>query len=214
MNKFNLTGEITEENISAAISFLEQSKGETEVTFYIDSPGGSVFDGLKLLRAMDSFEGKIIAECGVVVASMAAFIALASDEIHITRDTFMLIHSAWSYAEGTAEDLRATADLLEQASNRLGEIVSSKIKNKDDVEAFMSKDTWLGADSIVEAFDNIVLVEEKRFDKELAASYSLLRNRPAALIELEEKEKEPEPVPEPIDNTYALGVLAKAEIIL
>ena len=166
MNKFNLTGEITEENISAAISFLEQSKGETEVTFYIDSPGGSVFDGLKLLRAMDNFEGKIIAECGVVVASMSAFIA------------------------------------------------SSKIKNKDDVEAFMSKDTWLGADSIVEAFDGIVLVEEKRFDKELAASYSLLRNRPAALIELEEKEKEPEPVPEPVDNTYALGVLAKAEIIL
>lgn len=242
MNKFEMIGEITDENISAAIQFLEAHKDAEEVVFYIDSPGGSVLDGLRLFRAMDNFNGKLIAEVGVMAASMAAFIALNCDEIHATKDSFLMVHQAWCVAEGTASDLMSAAALLEQASSRLTEIVAAKAKNPEAAAEYMSKDTWFGYQAMTECFNDITIVEENRFNKSIAASYALLKSEKplelAAMLQAEEKEEEekdeekvhsansdedePEKDEEPeeeekeepkaeVDNTFALGVLAKAE---
>lgn len=237
MNKFELTGEITDENIDAAVAFLKEHNGE-DVALAIDSPGGSVFAGLKLLRAMDAFAGKITAEVGVMAASMAAFIALACDEIHLTKDSFVMTHQAWCVAEGNAAELRSTADLLEQASARLAEIVASKAKDAEAVESYMATDKWFNYQAMLEAFNNVSVVEEDRYNASIAATYSLIKERPAALIDLiaakaaveeekeeeekdepeedkpEEKEEEEEEKEEPkakVDNSFAMEILAKSE---
>lgn len=195
MNEFLLTGEIDETNTTEAINFLEANEGD--VVLNIDSIGGDVFAGLRLCQAIQKHKGKVIAKCGVVVASIASVIALSCDEMEITKDTFFMVHQAWANAQGTAKELLATATLLEQASSRIKEIIINKAVKAEDVEGWMGNDTWFGYQEMLDSFNGVSLVEEEnKLDSKVIASYAKLKNKPEALVALVAKLQEEEEKPE------------------
>lgn len=241
MLEFNLYDEIEDYNVNEAIKFLNDNL-EEDVTLNIDSIGGDVFAGLRLCQAIQNHKGKVTAKCGIVVASIASVIALSCDELVLTKDTFFMVHQAWAVAQGTAEELMSTASLLEQASNRIQEIVAEKAKDVEAVAEWFKGDTWMGYQAVLDNFNAVTLVDEvKTLTAKAVASISKLNNKPEALVELvakaqaEEEEKKEEPPKDEEDEpqededkkedteeeekkaqakAYVDSVMAKANLIL
>ena len=123
MPEYKIIDEITDETYAQLKEFFQENEEAPEVSLFIDCPGGNVFAALRIVNLIDNFKGKTIARCGILVASSASVVALACDEIRITKDTFMMIHKPWiAQTSGTAEELLSMASLLEQAGKRIEEL--------------------------------------------------------------------------------------------
>ena len=62
---------------------------------YINSPGGSVFDGVAIYNQIKRFNGEKIIHIDGIAASIASVIAMAGDEIRIASNGMMMIHDPW-----------------------------------------------------------------------------------------------------------------------
>ena len=90
-----LTGEITSEVADAVISqilHLDAEDPDTEITMYIDSPGGSVTAGLSIYDVMQAVSADIHTVCIGTAASMAAVLFAAGDRREILRHGEVMIH--------------------------------------------------------------------------------------------------------------------------
>ena len=90
-----LTGEIDGESVNSVIlqlRYLQAQGAEKEITIYINSPGGSVPDGLALIDVMGAMRCPIKTVCMGTAASMAALIFVAGNDRHITEHSRVMIH--------------------------------------------------------------------------------------------------------------------------
>lgn len=118
---------------------------------YINSYGGSVFDGIAIYNQIKRFEGEKIVHIDGIAASIASVIAMAGDTINIAANGTMMIHNAWGMAVGTAEDMRAMAESLELTNGTIRDTYVARTKAADkDVRAWMDAETWMNADQCVE----------------------------------------------------------------
>lgn len=220
MDKFYLTGVINDCIIQEMCSYIDAKQGEETITIYIDSPGGDVFAGLRAVKAINNSKTPIVAECGVVVASIASVIALSCPTIKINKDTFMMVHKPWVEIAGTAEELLSTASLLDQAGNNIVDIVKAKAKDESVVDDwFSAPETWFGAAAIMDNFKDVIMDEKIKIDTKVIEIGNCLKKAPKELLTLvaqlkdsEPKTKEPDQEPtNVIDNALALEILAKCK---
>jgi ATP-dependent protease ClpP protease subunit len=99
---------------------------------------------------------------------------MAADEIQIARAGFFMIHNAWTGLWGNRNDLRETADFLEQIDDTIADIyhVRSGL-SMDELKADMDKERWInGRDAIDSGFadaflpSDVVVEDTKNFTKE------------------------------------------------
>lgn len=220
MDKFYLTGVINDFIVQEMCSYIDAKQGEESITIYIDSPGGDVFAGLRAVKAINNSKTPIIAECGVVVASIASVIALSCPQIKINKDTFVMIHKPWVEMAGTAEELLSTASLLDQAGTNIINIVKSKAKDESVVDDwFAAPETWFGAQAILDNFKDVTLDEEMTINTKIIEIGNRLKKAPKELItlvaqlreETKELDQEPEPKITQVENLLAKEILAKCK---
>ena len=217
MDKFYLTGVINDYIIQEMCDYINAKQGEESITIYIDSPGGDVFAGLRAVKAIGNSKTPIVAECGVVVASIASVIALSCPTIKINKDTFLMIHKPWVEMAGTAEELLSTASLLDQAGTNIINIVKSKAKDESVVDDwFAAPETWFGCQAILDNFKGIILDNAMDINtKIIEIGDKMLKKAPKELLTLVAQLKETkEPDQEPtniVDNALALEILAKCK---
>lgn len=220
MDKFYMTGIINDYIIQEMCSYIEAKQGEEAITIYIDSPGGDVFSGLRAVKAINNSKTPIVAECGVVVASIASVIALSCPQVKINKDTFLMIHKPWVEMAGTAEELISTASLLEQAGNNIVDIVKAKAKDESMVDDwFAAPETWFGCQAILDNFNDVTLDDGMDINtKVIQIGDKILKKAPQELLtlvaQLKEEPKTKEPDQEPtnnVDNTLAIKILAKCK---
>ena len=78
----------------------------------------------------------------------------------------MMIHNAWTYASGGAEDLRKTADELDRINDQIADIYAARTgKDKADISDLMTAETWMSG---TEALD-MGFVDELIENKKVAA---------------------------------------------
>ena len=133
--------DVTDHSFSAALDTL-LNDAPKEVDIYINSAGGSIFDGLaifnKLRRA--SNEGvKINTIIDGVALSMGMIIALAGDTITAYRNATGMIHNGSGMAWGDAQTMRETASLLETFDTGLAESIAERTGK--DLQ--WVKDNWM-----------------------------------------------------------------------
>lgn len=95
-----------------------------DMEIFIDSPGGSVYDGFSiaaLLRNHAAENGAKVKTCGLgLVASIATVILMSGTDVEMDEDCTLLIHnpraSGW---DGTADELRQVADQADTATEQL-----------------------------------------------------------------------------------------------
>ena len=166
---------VTAKRISAALRSLDGA----DVVVNINSPGGDVFEGLAIYNLLREYKGHVTVRVLGVAASAASFIAMAADEIQIARAGFFMIHNAWTGLCGNRNDLRETADFLEQIDDTIADIyhVRSGL-SMDELKADMDKERWInGRDAIDSGFadaflpSDVVVEDTKNFTKEKVAAH-------------------------------------------
>jgi ATP-dependent protease ClpP protease subunit len=135
----------------ALVPAIRAIKADT-VHLRINSPGGDVFAAQAICQAIRDTGAKVIAHIDGYAASAATVIATAADEVEIAPGAFYMIHNAWTWAMGNANDLTATAALLGKIDSTLAAQYSAKSgMAAADVRAAMDAETWYTADEAVAA---------------------------------------------------------------
>ncbi len=112
----------------------------------INSPGGSVFDGVAIHSLLKSHKGKKIVTIDGVAASIASVIAMAGDEIEMAQGAFLMIHDPVWCQYGNAEDMRDMAELLDKVKSQIAGIYAARTKlPADKIDALISAETWMTA---------------------------------------------------------------------
>ena len=117
------------------------------INLHINSPGGNVFDGVTIYNALRDHKATVNVKIDGLAASIASVIAMAGDTVDIAKNAMMMIHRAWTYAAGNANDMRATADVLDKID---GGVIASTYLDKtgmsrSDLFVMLNAETWLTA---------------------------------------------------------------------
>mgnify|MGYP006164259223 CR=1 FL=1 len=144
-----------------AKSFISEIKSiptNQNVLLRINSPGGSVIDGLAIYDAVNRMPQKVTSRVEGIAASMASVIALAADEVIMSENSLYMIHNVWGGEVGDSGDLRKAADLMDKMSDRLVNIYVSKTgKSEDQIRSWMDEETWFNSSEAIEAgFINLI----------------------------------------------------------
>jgi ATP-dependent Clp endopeptidase proteolytic subunit ClpP len=131
---------------------LDEIKGAKNIKLMLNSPGGSVFDGMAIYNMLAAHRDKLDIEVVGLAASIASIIALSGRKLTMATGAYYMIHNPLTVMVGDSEDLRKTADLLDKMK---GEFVSiyKKKSNKDEKEIsdMMDEETWLTSDEAIAA---------------------------------------------------------------
>jgi len=156
-----------------------------QLDIYINSPGGSVFQGQAILSMLNRFKEKNNVTIRVVVdgiaASTASFISMAGDIIEMPDNAMLMIHNAWVLAMGNAKDLRKTADNLDKVNQTIVNAYLSKAKvSEEKSKELMDEESWLNAKDAAEIF-NIEIIAGKNIAaniKSVVGDLEHFRNTP------------------------------------
>lgn len=122
------------------------------IDLFINSNGGSVFEGTAIYNQLKRHTAYKTAYIDGFACSIASVIAMSADKIVMPKNTTMMIHNAWTYACGNAEELRKMADDLEQISKASRQAYLEKAKEKLSEEKLiemLNKETWLTAEECI-----------------------------------------------------------------
>ncbi len=133
--------------VVAQLLFLEAEDPEKDIFLYINSPGGSVYDGLGIFDTMQHIKPDVQTVCVGLAASMGAFLLCAGapgKRSSLTHSRIM-IHQPLGGARGQASDIRIQADeilylkqkLNKELADRTGQPLT-RIEEDTDRDFFMS----------------------------------------------------------------------------
>lgn len=151
-----------EDQYPLSVSELLKEIGDNDIDIRINSGGGDVFAGFAICNMLRSCSGHKTVYIDGLAASIASVIAMAGDEIIIPSNAFMMIHKAWSFAMGNADDMRSLADTLDTLD---GGIVATYMTRaaegvtEDKIKELMAAETWLDGAAAAELFFNVKVAE-------------------------------------------------------
>lgn len=141
------------EGVTAA-KFIKDFKAikADDVTLTINSPGGSLFDGLAIYTALASSGKNITAKVMGLAASAASVILMAAKRIEMPKNTHQMAHKASGGVYGTAEEMREMADVVDSLDKSIIATYAARSgKPEDEIKNLLDKgDLWLTADQAVE----------------------------------------------------------------
>lgn len=118
-----------------------------EIHLRVNSPGGSVFDGMSMYELLKSEKNKgkkVIAYVDGLAASIASVIILAADEIVVGDGSFVMIHKPMVGAFGNAAELERMINVLDKIEDQMLSIYAKKTGlSKAEISKMLSEETWL-----------------------------------------------------------------------
>ena len=114
--------------IVAQLLFLEADDPDKDIFLYINSPGGSVYDGLGIFDTMQHVKPDIHTVCVGLAASMGAFLlcAGAKGKRSSLLHSRIMIHQPLGGARGQASDIRIQADEILFIKDKLNKELSDR----------------------------------------------------------------------------------------
>lgn len=173
MNEFLIDGEIGSWGMSASTvrEYLNSITGDVKVT--LDSPGGSVFEGISIHNAFKEYDkGTVTMVMGSLVASITTYIAMAGDKIVAHDNSTFMIHNAWTFTYGDENELRKVADVLAGLSSLIAKKYISKTgKSKELIKQAMDKESYFFGNEILDFgfCDEIISTENQNTKDESLA---------------------------------------------
>lgn len=146
-----------------------------ELEVRINSPGGYAFDGLNIANAILRHKARTSTYVDGLAASAASIVALAGDEVVMSKYGQMMLHNAHAVIMGGAEDLRDAAKVLDKLNDSVADYYADRAGGDGKTWArAMARETWYNADEALEAgLATSVDTSAKREDTENAAAKAL-----------------------------------------
>ena len=132
---------------------LAKYPNASEIRIYINSYGGSVFEGTAIYNQLKRHPAHKTVYVDGFACSIASVIAMAGDEVVMPRNTMMMIHNMWSCVCGNAAELRKAADDLDIINDAGRQAYLAKAGEKlteAKLAEMMDAETWLTAAQCVE----------------------------------------------------------------
>ncbi len=149
----NIYGDITswawEELGEVSAVTLSRQLGElgddiSKINVYINSYGGEVAEGLAIYNALKRHKAKVTTYCDGFACSIASVIFMAGDERIMNDSSLLMIHNAWSYGVGNADQLRKQADDLDKITEAsVTAYKAHSTLSEEEIRNLMDEETWI-----------------------------------------------------------------------
>ena len=151
--------------VVAQMLFLEAQDPTKDISFYINSPGGSVTAGMAIYDTMQYIKCDVSTICIGMAASMGAFLLAAGTKgkrIALPHSEIM-IHQPLGGAQGQASDIKIRAELILRTRDMLNKILSENTgKPIEQIEKDTDRDNFMTAQQALEygIIDRIITKHE------------------------------------------------------
>ena len=151
-----LGGEVTDEIanlVTAQLLFLESEDHDKEISFYLNSPGGSITAGLAIYDTMQFVKPPVSTLCLGQAASMAALLLAAGEKgkRYALPHSRIMIHQPLGGAQGQAIDLDIQArEILRMREEINGIFMKHTGQNLRKIEKDTDRDMFMSPTEAVE----------------------------------------------------------------
>ena len=146
-----LNGQVDDASASVIIAqllFLEGQDPDKDISFYINSPGGSVSAGLAIYDTMQYIKCDVSTICMGMAASMGAFLLSsgAKGKRYALPNSEIMIHQPLGGAQGQATDIIIHANHIKRTRSNLNKILSENTgKPIEVIEQDTERDNFMTA---------------------------------------------------------------------
>jgi ATP-dependent Clp protease protease subunit len=129
---------------SYTLSKLIEKSQAKNILVCINSYGGEVGEGLAIYNALKNSPARVTTRCDGFACSAASVVFMAGDEREMNEASLLMIHNAWTTAEGNAEQLRKQADDLEVISKTMNSIYLSYVNiTEEELQQLLDEESWI-----------------------------------------------------------------------
>ena len=150
--------------VVAQLLFLEAKDPDKDISFYINSPGGSVTAGMAIYDTMNFIKCDVSTICIGMAASMGAFLLSAGTKgkrIALPNSEIM-IHQPLGGAKGQASDIKIQAELILRTRDNLNRILAQNTgRTIEEIARDTERDNFMTAQQALE-YGLIDKIFEKR----------------------------------------------------
>ena len=139
--------------IVAQLLFLEGQDPDKDISFYINSPGGSVTAGMAIYDTMQYIKCDVSTICMGMAASMGAFLlsAGAKGKRLALPNSEIMIHQPLGGAQGQATEILIAAKHIERTRANLNRILSENTgRSLEEIERDTERDNFMTAQEALE----------------------------------------------------------------
>ncbi len=132
-------------------SDLKQLGDVRRIDVRINSPGGSVWDGMAIYNALNQHPANVVVHIDGIALSMASGIAMAGDTVTIAANGLMMLHNPQGMVAGDERSIDRYLTMLRKAKSSLSKAYETKSgKTAEEIAQIMDDETWLTAEEAVE----------------------------------------------------------------
>ena len=151
-----LGGELNDDTanlVVAQLLFLEMEDPDSDISLYINSPGGSVTAGMAIYDTMKYIKPQVRTVCVGMAASMGAFLLMAGEKGKrlALPNAEVMIHQPLGGAQGQATDVAIRAEWLMKTKKKMtammAEMTDQPLKK---VQADVERDYFMSAEEALE----------------------------------------------------------------
>ena len=139
--------------VVAQLLFLEAKDPDKDISFYINSPGGSVTAGMAIYDTMNFIKCDVSTICIGMAASMGAFLLSAGTKgkrIALPNSEIM-IHQPLGGAKGQASDIKIQAELILRTRDNLNRILAENTgRSIEEIARDTERDNFMTAKQALE----------------------------------------------------------------
>ena len=142
--------------IVAQMLFLESEDPDKEIYFYINSPGGSITDGMAIVDTMNYIKCPVSTVCVGLAASMGAVLLSAGEKgkRFAMPNSEILIHQpliGGNGISGQATEIKIHADHMVRTREKLNRFLSERTgKSIEQIEKDTERDNYMTAEQALE----------------------------------------------------------------
>jgi ATP-dependent Clp protease protease subunit len=139
--------------VVAQLLFLESENPDKDISFYINSPGGSVSAGMAIFDTMNFVKPEVSTLCTGMAASMGSFLLMAGakGKRFSLPNSKVMIHQPSGGSQGQATEIEIAAREILKTRSQLNKIYAERTGQAlAKIEADMERDFYMTADEAKE----------------------------------------------------------------
>ena len=139
--------------VVAQLLFLEAEDPDKDIYLYINSPGGSISDGMAIYDTMNYIRCDVSTICIGMAASMGAFLLSsgAKGKRIALPNAEIMIHQPSAGTQGKVTDMEIDVEHFLKIKQRLNRILSENTgKPVEQIKADSERDNWMSAEEAKE----------------------------------------------------------------
>ena len=139
--------------ITAQLLLLDADDSESDIRFYINSPGGSVTAGFAIYDTMQLIRPDVATYAMGLAASMGQFLLSAGEagKRYALPHARIMMHQPSGGLGGTASDIKIQAEQMLYTKHKMAELIAQHTgQSVEQIEADSDRDRWFTADEALE----------------------------------------------------------------